>query len=213
MDLAGVAGARPSSVRAAASTARPAVDDAATLAGVAAGDASALSDIYDRHSSAVFGLAIHMTRDRGLAEDIVQETFVGLWRHAAEFDPDRASLRAWIMSIAHNGAIDIIRRRRGLTVSLDSEEGVMNALPPSADVWPCVVERHDAVVVRNALATLPENQRRSIELAYFRGMTQQEIAVETGAPLGTVKGRVRLGLVRLRDLLATDFEDEVAAAA
>ncbi len=187
--------------------------DAQALTRLVAGDESALSDIYDRHSAAVLGLAVRMMNDRSLAEDIVQETFVGLWKHAARFDPERASLRTWILVIARNRAIDHIRRRRMATVSLDNDNGIADAVSPAPDVWPAVAERLDAEIVKRALASLPEVQRRSIELAYFGGMTQHEIAAVTGVPLGTVKSRVRLGLRRLRELLALDLEDDFAGKA
>lgn len=208
MDLTGMAGASPSEVL------RPAVipvaGDADLLARVASGDATGVSELYDRHSAAVFGLALRVTRDQGLAEDVVQETFVGVWKHAARFDQTRASARTWIITIAHNRAVDAIRARRANALSLDAENGIAETVPPSPDVWPEVYGRLNLAIVNQALAALPEAQRHSLKLAYFDGLTQNEIATTTGVPLGTVKSRVRLGLLRLRELLAADFEGEFA---
>ena len=185
-------------------------DDIRDLELVGAGDPTAIASLYDRHSAAVFGLALRITKDGGFAEDVVQATFVGVWRHAARYDPARATARTWIMAIAHHRAVDVVRRRRAAMLSLDAENGVAERVLAAPDVWAEVSGRFDLAAVTQALSTLPEAQRQSLELAYFGGMTQSEIASTTGVPLGTVKGRVRLGLLRLRDLLSTDFEGELA---
>ena len=165
------------------------------------GDQSAIGQLYDRFSGQMYGLAMRITQDATLAQDVVQEAFVGIWRNAARFDATRASARTWIMSIAHNRAIDAIRRRRPAQELPDPE------LPPPAaltspDIWGEVAGRMDADSVRAAVMTLSPVQREAIALAYFGGLTQQEIADRTGAPLGTVKSRVRLGLMALKDQLA-----------
>ena len=165
------------------------------------GDQSAIGQLYDRFSGQMYGLAMRITQDATLAQDVVQEAFVGIWRNAARFDATRASARTWIMSIAHNRAIDAIRRRRPAQGLPDPE------LPPPAaltspDIWGEVAGRMDADSVRAAVMTLSPVQREAIALAYFGGLTQQEIADKTGAPLGTVKSRVRLGLMALKDQLA-----------
>ena len=165
------------------------------------GDQSAIGQLYDRFSGQMYGLAMRITQDATLAQDVVQEAFVGIWRNAARFDATRASARTWIMSIAHNRAIDAIRRRRPAQELPDPE------LPPPAaltspDIWGEVAGRMDADSVRAAVMTLSPVQREAIALAYFGGLTQQEIADKTGAPLGTVKSRVRLGLMALKDQLA-----------
>ena len=164
------------------------------------GDQTAIGQLYDRFSGQMYGLAMRITGDATLAQDVVQEAFVGIWRHAARFDASRASARTWILSIAHNRSIDALRRRRPAQELPDPE------LPPPAalttpDIWGEVAGRMDADQVRAAVMTLSPVQREAIALAYFSGLTQQEIADRTGAPLGTVKSRVRLGLLALREAL------------
>ncbi len=191
--------------------------DAAAVRRLSAGDSGAAAGLYDRHSAMVFGLALRVTNDHGLAEDVVQETFVSVWQSASSFDPAKASARTWILAIAHRRAVDAVRRRRRPVMSLDvdGEEAPVMSVPVAPDVWPEVSARLDGAAIQLALAELPIAQRRSLELAYFSGLTQQEIAAFTGAPLGTVKGRVRLGLSALRKLLSVveaDQEAHVTAA-
>jgi len=185
--------------------------DAADLQRIVAGDAGGVAELYDRHSAMVFGLALRVTNDHGLAEDVVQETFVSVWQGASSFDKTKASARTWILTIAHRRAVDAVRRRRRPVLSLDLNEGdAPMRLPAAPDVWADVSPRLDSATVQLALAELPEAQRHSLLLAYFAGLTQQEIAAATGVPLGTVKGRIRLGLVRLRELLSP-ADDEYEA--
>jgi RNA polymerase sigma-70 factor (ECF subfamily) len=172
------------------------------LVRAASGDAGAIAALYDRYASAVMGIALRVTGDREGAEDVVQETFVSVWKNAARFDPTRGSDRSWVLSIAHHRAVDVVRRRRIRPVSLDGDVEV--PLPPGPDVWPEVMGRLDRAAIATALDALPDAQRRCIELAYMAGLTQQEIAIATGAPLGTVKSRVRMGLIRLHELLAAE---------
>lgn len=173
---------------------------------VAAGDQGSLAALYDRYQALTFGMAMRITGDRTVAQDVVQETFIGIWRASGRFAAERASARTWIVAICHHRAVDAVRRRRPAAPLPDPE------LPPpqqlvSPDVWPEVSRSLDADVVRRALEGLPEPQREVIELAYFAGLTQQEIAQRTQVPLGTVKSRVRLGLVGLRRALgATTFD-------
>ena len=167
---------------------------------VAAGDQDSLAELYDRYQALTFGMAIRITGDRTIAQDVVQETFIGLWRASGRFSAERASARTWIVAICHHRAVDAVRRRRP-AVSLPDPE-----LPPpqqlvAPDVWPEVSRSLDADLVRQALGGLPEPQREAIELAYFSGLTQHEIAERTRVPLGTVKSRVRLALVGLRRAL------------
>lgn len=183
------------------------------LARVAACDPEAVAELYDDHSPAIFGLALRITKDRALAEDVTQETFVCIWTYAARFDAARGSVRTWIMAIAHNRAVDAVRRRRAAVLSLDDDNAAASMVPSCPDVWPEVSARFDAATVKRAFASLPESQRRSLELAYFGGLTQSEIAAATGVPLGTVKGRVRLGLASLRALLRQEYEGDFANAA
>jgi RNA polymerase sigma-70 factor, ECF subfamily len=174
--------------------------DEALLERAAMGDQAAIAALYDRYKGMMFGLATRITGDAALAQDVVQEAFVGIWRNAARFSSARASARTWILSICHHRAVDAVRRRRLADPLPDPE------LPPPPqlalpDVWGDVSARLDATAVRGALAALPEAQREVIDLAYFGGLTQTEIAERTGAPLGTVKSRVRLGLIAMADQL------------
>lgn len=162
-------------------------------------DEAALSELYDRYQAAMYGLAMRITNDAALAQDAVQEAFVGVWRNAARYAQGRASVRTWMMSIAHHRAIDIVRRRRATSPLPEVEQ--INAALMAPDVWQEVARADDAAAVRGALGDLPVPQREAIELAYFSGLTQTEIATREGVPLGTVKSRVRLGLVALRRAL------------
>jgi RNA polymerase sigma-70 factor (ECF subfamily) len=171
--------------------------DEALIARLASGvDEEALSQLYDRYQASMYGLALRITRDTAMAQDAVQEAFVGVWRNAARYSVARASARTWILSITHHRAIDLIRRRRA-TAAIPEDDAPTDAFT-APDVWPEVVRAVDAEAVLSALVTLPDAQRQAIELAYFEGLTQTEIADRTGAPLGTVKSRVRLGLMQLR---------------
>jgi RNA polymerase sigma-70 factor, ECF subfamily len=182
---------------AAGSTAANGVSDESLLESLARGtDEQALSELYDRYQAVMYGLALRITRDPGMAQDAVQEAFVGVWRNASRYSGSKASVRTWILSIAHHRAIDLIRRRRA-TAAIPEDDAPGDAFT-TPDVWPDVVRAVDAQAVRGALGALPEPQRRAIEMAYFDGLTQTEIADKTGAPLGTVKSRVRLGLLQLR---------------
>jgi RNA polymerase sigma-70 factor (ECF subfamily) len=143
---------------------------------------------------------MRITNDAGLAQDAVQEAFVGVWRNAARYAEGRASVRTWMLSIAHHRAIDMLRRRRA-TSPLPEVDDALNESLTAPDVWPEVARAADAAAVRAAIATLPDAQREAIELAYFSGLTQVEIADRVAVPLGTVKSRVRLGLGALRRAL------------
>ncbi|MDQ3407664.1 MAG: sigma-70 family RNA polymerase sigma factor [Chloroflexota bacterium] len=177
--------------------------DEMLIEGVAAGEHDALSALYDRYQGLMYGMATKITRDGSLAQDVVQDAFVGIWKNAARYSSERASARTWILSITHHRAVDIVRRRRP-TSELPEVEGP--ARTPDqlvlGDIWPEVAERLDATTVRGALESLPAAQRQAIELAYFGGLTQQEIASRTETPLGTVKSRVRLGLLQMRRVLS-----------
>jgi RNA polymerase sigma-70 factor (ECF subfamily) len=176
--------------------------DEELLAGLAAGHLEALDTLYDRYRALAYGLARRITNDDVLAEDVVQEAFLGAWRGAGRYAAGRGSVRTWLLSIVHHRAIDAVRRRRpvsDLPAEVEGERVPETLTLP--DAWGEVSARIDREVVAGALASLPENQRETIELAYFGGLTQQEIAERTGVPLGTVKGRVRLGLASMRRLL------------
>jgi RNA polymerase sigma factor (sigma-70 family) len=165
---------------------------------VAAGEIGGLEVLYDRYHAAAYALALRITTETGLAEDVVQDSFLGLWRNAGRYSEDRGSVRGWLLAIVRHRAIDAIRRNRsGVQIGGEAEEATPVALTVP-DIWPEVAGRLDADWIRLALQRLPEPQREAIELAYFDGLTQREIAARTGAPLGTVKSRMRLGLVALR---------------
>jgi len=177
--------------------------DEQLLQQVAKGDADALATLYDRFRKSAYSLALRILGDQGAAEDVVQESFLGIWRNAGRYSTVRASARTWILSIVHHRAVDALRRRQPATDLPDSD-----APPPLSlvmpDVWPEVAGRLDREQVRRALGRLSPPQREAIELAYYGGLTQQQIAAQTGAPLGTVKSRVRLGLLALRHALISE---------
>lgn len=176
------------------------ITDGQLLARIAARDDSALGVLYDRYGGLAFGLAYRVLRDRGQAEDIVQEAFLSVWRRAATFDPLKGNARSWLMSIVHNASID---RRRGRFRHQQDEVDIEDHAWRLADddVWDDVSRQLDREQVLQALAQIPNEQRETLELAYFGGLTQAEIAEQTGQPLGTVKSRARLGLRRLEGLL------------
>jgi RNA polymerase sigma-70 factor, ECF subfamily len=162
------------------------------------GEAAAFEVIYDRHADAAFSLAYRMCAQRGLAEDVVQEGFLALWRSGAHYDRSRGSVRTWVLSVVHNRAIDALRRRTVRDRGRVSEEGIEErvAAPERTDVE--FARRDEAREVRDALEQLPNEQSRVIELAYFGGLTHVEIASMLDTPVGTVKGRMRLGLAKMR---------------
>jgi RNA polymerase sigma-70 factor (ECF subfamily) len=177
--------------------------DRAVLARIANGELDALEELYDRYKTMAYSIAYRITNDVTLAEDVVQDAFLGAWRNAARYLEGRGSVKTWLLSIVHHRAIDAIRRRRPTTQLPEREEA-----PPASltlpDVWAEVSAGLDADAVRGALAVLSNVQREAIELAYFGGLTQQEIAARTGTPLGTIKSRMRLGLLAMRRSLTAD---------
>ena len=173
---------------------------------VAAGDTGGLETLYDRYHSMAYALALRITSETGLAEDVVQDSFLGVWRNASRYAEPKGSVRGWLLAIVRHRAIDAVRRQRsGVALGSESEEALPAALT-LPDIWPEVAGRLDAEQVRQALMALPPAQREVIELAYFDGLTQREIAAQTNAPLGTVKSRMRLGLVALRQQFVGDTD-------
>jgi RNA polymerase sigma-70 factor (ECF subfamily) len=171
--------------------------DRAALLRIADGELAALEDLYDRYKTMAYSIAYRITNDATLAEDVVQDAFLGAWRNAARYVAGRGSVKTWLLAIVHHRAIDSVRRRRPTT----ELPGIETALPSALtlpDVWTEVSASLDAHTVRTALDALSEVQREALELAYFNGLTQGEIAERTGAPLGTVKSRMRLGLLAMR---------------
>jgi RNA polymerase sigma-70 factor (ECF subfamily) len=173
------------------------LSDEALVALVSRSDESALAELYDRVGGTAYGLAYRVLRDEALAEDAVQEAFMGLWRSAGSFIPERAKASTWILTLVHRRAVDLVRReQRRRTEPL---EGAPEPTEGSAEqaAWLAF----DRQRVQAALAALPDQQREAIELAYYGGYTQSELADRLGQPLGTIKSRMFAGLSRLRELL------------
>lgn len=179
-----------------APTADPADED--LIAAVVQQRSDALGTLYDRYGGLALGLATRIIGDRGQAEDVVQEAFLTLWRQAGTFKEGRGAVRTWLLSIVHHRAIDVIRKRN----STPSEPfDVMHHDVATGDTWTDVAAHITQSQIRAALQQLPEEQRQTIELAYFSGLTQHEIAVRQQTPIGTVKGRTRLAMQKLKGLL------------
>lgn len=171
--------------------------DAALMDRLTDGDTKALALLYDRYGGAVYALAHRMLRDKQGAEDLVQEVFVKVWRASALFRPERGRFLAWLLQIAHTTAVDVLRRRNRSLPMTDVDGVVATGPSPEEEAERAVIGEQ----VRGALMRLPPEQRQVLELAYYEGLTHQEIARLVQIPLGTVKSRLRLGLVGLRRLL------------
>jgi RNA polymerase sigma-70 factor (ECF subfamily) len=169
---------------------------------VAKSDPRAFEAIYDRHAGAAFSLAYRMVGRRNTAEDVVQEAFLNLWRSGARYERTRGSVRTWVLGIVHHRAIDALRRATVHDKRRTGDEDIAERLEAKERTDVEAARRDEARTVRAALETLPADQCRVIELAYFGGFSQSEIADILEAPLGTVKGRMRLGLEKLRTSLA-----------
>ena len=168
---------------------------------VAGGDAKAFETIYERHSTAVFSLAYRICGARALAEEIAQEAFLAIWRTGASYDRTRGSVRTWLLGIVHNRAIDALRRAAVQERRRVADERVAENLEASERTEVEAARRETARSVRTLLGELPADQRRVVELAYFGGFTHEEIARMLDEPLGTVKGRMRLALEKMRSSL------------
>ncbi|MCA1689259.1 MAG: sigma-70 family RNA polymerase sigma factor [Actinobacteria bacterium] len=162
------------------------------------GEAAAFEVIYDRHCNAAFSLAYRMTGKRGVAEDVVQEAFLSLWRSGARYDRTRGSVRTWTLGIVHNRAIDALRRGIVHDRRRASDEGIEERFEAKENTEVEVARRDESREIREAMSDLPREQSQVIELAYFGGFTHTEIASMLGAPIGTIKGRMRLGLAKMR---------------
>jgi RNA polymerase sigma factor (sigma-70 family) len=180
------------------------LSDEALVALVARSDAGALAELYDRFGRVAYGLALRILRDPGLAEDAVQEAFLGVWRSAGRFVAERAKASTWILTMVHRRAVDLVRRenvRRGEPL----DEAPRAARESTEDeAW----LRLRRTRVQEALRRLPDQQREALELAYYGGYTQSELADRLGQPLGTVKSRMFTGLARLRELLTEEQPEE-----
>ena len=174
-------------------------DDQAVLARIARGETAALAELYDRYSSLAYGLALRILRDPQTAEEVVQDAFLAVWRRASSYRPERGEVRSWLLSVVHHRAIDRVRGRGARGTELDLADAP--EIADRADVWDEAWGGLEREVIVGAVNELPEEQRRAIELAFFGGLTHVEVAQKLGEPLGTVKGRIRLGLLKLRTVL------------
>jgi RNA polymerase sigma-70 factor (ECF subfamily) len=174
---------------------RVSLDLEASLAGAAAGDHEAFAALYDGLAPIVFGVVRRVVKDRAHAEEVTQEVFVEIWRQAARFDPGRASVRTWAVMIAHRRAVDRVRSEQA---HRDRHVRTYVAEPAAATPEETMVEVDDRRRARRAMATLPAVQRQALELAFYDGLTHVEIAERLDVALGTVKTRIRDGLIRLR---------------
>jgi len=171
--------------------------DLALVTGLKSGDQGAMAELYDRYSSVVYAVALRVLGDAGAAEDVLQEVFLQLWRKPSAFDAARGSLASWLAVITRNRAIDSLRKRRPET---EIEDVVLSVTP---DLAGDAERSRAAEKVRGVLAGMAAAQRSALEMAYWEGMSHSEIAEKTGEPLGTVKTRIRAGLIALRKAFQT----------
>jgi RNA polymerase sigma-70 factor (ECF subfamily) len=180
------------------------LSDEAVVALVARSDDVALGELYDRLGRVAYALALRVLRDEHLAEDAVQEAFLAVWRGAARFVPERAGARTWVLTLVHRRAVDLVRREQRRRADRLPETELGGDRSTEDIAW----ERLDRERVQSALRRLPDPQREAIELAYFGGFTQSELAERLGQPLGTIKSRVFVGLANLRELLEAGPPEE-----
>jgi RNA polymerase sigma factor (sigma-70 family) len=180
------------------------LSDEALVALIARGQESALAELYDRLGRVAYGLAYRIVRDEALAEDAVQEGFLTLWRTAAGFIPERAKASTWVLTLVHRRAVDLVRREERRQAEPLTDETVTGQAPQETEeaAW----LRFERERVQAALRELPDLQREALELAYYGGFSQSELADRLGVPLGTIKSRMFAGLSRLRELLADTQE-------
>ncbi|MFN8058426.1 MAG: sigma-70 family RNA polymerase sigma factor [Vicinamibacterales bacterium] len=175
--------------------------DLVIIGRMAAGERDAVAELYDRHARAVYSLTFRVLRDQSDAEDVVQEVFAQAWRSASRYDRTRGVVVAWLLMIAKSRAIDRLRARRGIAERANDD--VLARVPdPSAAPESLAVTRDETSRLRHALGALPLLQRTAIELAFFEGLSHSEVAERLEQPLGTVKTRIRLGLLKLREAMA-----------
>ncbi len=188
------------------------LSDAELMARVARRDKRALEALYDRYAASALGLGMKMIGERTIAEEIVQEAFWRVWKRGATFDLERGQFSAWLFGIVHNLAIDEMRRRRVRppTISTDAEGDSIIELPDAEmDVAEAALQTVTGEQVRQALEGLPDSQRSVIELAFFQGLTHQEIATQLNEPIGTIHTRARLALQKMRETLMAFKLDQV----
>jgi len=181
------------------------LSDEAVVALVARSDEVALGELYDRYRRVAYGLALRILRDEALAEDAMQEAFLAIWRGAGRFVPERGKAGTWVLTLVHRRAVDLVRREeRRRAEPLPETEEIGGESSAADDAW----LRLERERVQTALSRLPDPQREAIELAYYGGFTQSELAERLGEPLGTIKSRMFAGLARMRELLETPLEGE-----
>jgi RNA polymerase sigma-70 factor (ECF subfamily) len=180
------------------SRAAPQRTDEELVEAIAAADEEALGELYDRFGKVAYGLAYRILQDAALAEDAVQEAFLQIWRGAGSYRPERAKASTWLLTFVHRRAVDLVRREQARRT--EPVVGEAQGSDPGADE--AAVARSRREIVQDALRRLPDEQRQPIELAYYAGLTQTELAERLGQPLGTIKSRMFAGLQRLRVLLA-----------
>jgi RNA polymerase sigma-70 factor (ECF subfamily) len=179
--------------------------DADLLLRTAAGDEAAFAQLYNRFSPGLYSLVLKMVRDEREAEDVLQDGFSHIWRRASTYDPARSSAFTWAVMVLRNKAIDRLRVRQRIERTVEKATEEFRHFPDSDDVAALEpVMREQRALVRNALTQLPEEQREALEMAFFGGLTHEEIAEKLSTPLGTIKARIRRGLFRLRDVLQED---------
>jgi RNA polymerase sigma-70 factor (ECF subfamily) len=200
--------ARTDSMTSEAQTAQPAdgdrdAADALLIGRISAGERTALGELYDRHSRPLYATALRILSDTAEAQDVVHDAFLTLWQKSADFRRERGTVFAWAVTLVRNRAIDRLRSRRRRSELLAEAVPGDLGIPEQPDSGQEKAVKDDrALAVRTAVSSLPQDQRNALELAFFAGLTQQEISERLGEPLGTVKARIRRGLHRLRDLLA-----------
>jgi RNA polymerase sigma factor (sigma-70 family) len=180
------------------------LSDEALVALATRADDGALAELYERFGHIAYGLALRIVRDPALAEDAVQEAFLTIWRSAARFVPERAKASTWILTLVHRRAVDVVRREQPRRAEPIEAAPQASGIATEDEAW----LRLQRARVQDALRQLPDQQREALELAYYGGFTQSELADRLGEPLGTIKSRMFAGLARLRELLDTGSEEE-----
>jgi RNA polymerase sigma-70 factor (ECF subfamily) len=176
--------------------------DAQLIARVAAGDEQAFGTLYDRFSPGLYSLVLKMMRDEKEAEDALQDGFAHIWRRASTYDPARSSAFTWAVMILRNKAIDRLRVRQRQERTIDKATTEFSHFPEADEAAAGEAERRDqGALVRSALLQIPAEQKQAVEMAFFSGLTHEQIADKLGAPLGTIKARIRRGLLKLREYL------------
>ena len=175
--------------------------DRAAVIRMARGDQSAIGELYDRHARAVYSLALRMLTDASEAEDVVQDVFTQAWRQASRYDPSRAPVVGWLLVITRARTLDRLRARRSRLAPVGLETVPSDPVDPGPGQDLQAISHEEADRLRRALDELPDGQRQTIELAYYKGLSQSDIAEELQQPLGTVKTRMRTALLKLREAL------------